>query len=226
MGEYEPNDSRNVTGAGNGAPQQSGVRSAGGADQQEGGQRWNGDGQMEQQSGGPGQQGDQMGYGSGQDGRQNTGAQNQGLGSATSANSGTEGSRVQFQADPQLEQQAGSQQQDGSWGSGQQQQFQNNERSQMGGGNDAVTGRDAPVDQQAASQVAEHMEVIGADGVHVGTVDHVEGGRIKLTKKDSGMGSHEGHHHYISLGLVAGVEGNKVRLSANGDVAYGMEEEK
>ena len=32
------------------------------------------------------------------------------------------------------------------------------------------------------------MEVIGADGVHVGTVDHVEGDRIKLTKKDSGEG--------------------------------------
>ena len=27
-------------------------------------------------------------------------------------------------------------------------------------------------------QVREHMEVIGADGVHVGTVDKVEGGRI------------------------------------------------
>jgi hypothetical protein len=35
------------------------------------------------------------------------------------------------------------------------------------------------------------MEVIGADGVHVGTVDRVEGNRIKLTKKDSGEGSHK-----------------------------------
>ena len=77
-----------------------------------------------------------------------------------------------------------------------------------------------------ASQIAEHMEVIGADGVHVGTVDHVEGDRIKLTKKDSGQGSHEGHHHYISLGLVADVEGDKVRLSANGDVAVTFEEEE
>ena len=46
--------------------------------------------------------------------------------------------------------------------------------------------------------IKEHMEVIGADGVHVGTVDNVEGGRIKLTKKDSGEGAHKGHHHYIS----------------------------
>ncbi len=35
-----------------------------------------------------------------------------------------------------------------------------------------------------ASAIKEHMEVIGADGVHVGTVDHVEGDRIKLTKAD------------------------------------------
>ena len=73
--------------------------------------------------------------------------------------------------------------------------------------------------------IREHMEVIGADGVHVGTVDKVEGGRIKLTKKDSGEGSHKGHHHYISGGLVAEVEGDKVRLSANGDVAVTFEEE-
>ena len=81
------------------------------------------------------------------------------------------------------------------------------------------------------SAIKEHMEVIGADGVHVGTVDHVEGDRIKLTKKDSGAevsegsGSHEGHHHYISGGLVAGVEGDQVRLTANADVAVGFEEE-
>ena len=82
------------------------------------------------------------------------------------------------------------------------------------------------------SQIKEHMEVIGADGVHVGTVDHVEGDRIKLTKKDSGadveegQGSHAGHHHYISQGLIAGIEGDKVRLSANADVAVQFEEEE
>ena len=74
--------------------------------------------------------------------------------------------------------------------------------------------------------IGEHMEVIGADGVHVGTVDHVEGDRIKLTKADSGEGSHKGHHHYISRGLVAEVEGDKVRLSANADVAVTFEEEE
>jgi hypothetical protein len=77
-----------------------------------------------------------------------------------------------------------------------------------------------------ASRIKEHMEVIGADGAHVGTVDRVEGQRIKLTKRDSGEGSHKGHHHYVPLGLVAEIEGSKVRLSANANVAVSMEEEK
>jgi hypothetical protein len=76
------------------------------------------------------------------------------------------------------------------------------------------------------TEIKEHMEVIGADGVHVGTVDKIEGNRIKLTKKDSGEGSHKGHHHYIDRSLVAGVEGDKVRLSATGAIAVTMEEEK
>ena len=75
------------------------------------------------------------------------------------------------------------------------------------------------------SKIKEHMEVIGADGVHVGTVDRVENGRIKLTRKDSGEGRHKGHHHFIDGGLIADVEGNKVRLSANGEVAVTMEQE-
>jgi hypothetical protein len=61
--------------------------------------------------------------------------------------------------------------------------------------------------------------------VHVGTVDRVEGDRIKLTLKDSGEGSHKGHHHYVPQSLVAGIEGGKVRLSANADVAVTFEEE-
>jgi len=42
--------------------------------------------------------------------------------------------------------------------------------------------------------IREHMEVIGADGVHLGTVDRVEDNRIKLIRADSGVG-HEEHHH-------------------------------
>jgi hypothetical protein len=76
------------------------------------------------------------------------------------------------------------------------------------------------------ADIKEYMEVIGADGVHVGTVDEVEGNRIRLTRKDSGEGSHEGHHHFVDRNLVADIEGNKVRLSAIGAVAVTMEQEK
>jgi len=76
-----------------------------------------------------------------------------------------------------------------------------------------------------AQTIREHMEVIGADGVHVGTVDRVDADRIKLTRKDSGEGSHKGHHHTVPLALVADIEGDRVRLSANADVAVTFEEE-
>ncbi len=194
MGEYEPNDSRNVTGANAGegqqqqqggtgqADRQEGIRSPGGADQQTGGDRWSGD------------------YTGGQMGQQSE-RQNQGPNSSRSDNSGTEGQQVQFDA-------------------GQRQMGGGQSGEQMGYGNST----------ERTSGIREHMEVIGADGVHIGTVDGVDGDRIKLTKKDSGAGfeggTHSGHHHYLSTGLVAEIEGDKVRLSANGDVAWGMLEEE
>jgi len=70
-------------------------------------------------------------------------------------------------------------------------------------------------------RVKQHMEVIGADGVHIGTVDR----KIRLMKSDSGEGHHKGHYHFIDLGLVADVEGQKVRLSANAAVAVTFEQE-
>ena len=77
------------------------------------------------------------------------------------------------------------------------------------------------------ARIKEHAEVIGADGVHVGTVDHVQGDRIKLIKADSGEGSHRGHHHYVSNGLVAAVDDDgTVRLSASGANAVLFEEEE
>ena len=76
-------------------------------------------------------------------------------------------------------------------------------------------------------QVKEHMEVIGADGVHVGAVDHVDGDRIKLTKADSPQaGDGEGaKHHYLPAGLVASVDGDIVRLSATAANAASLFEE-
>lgn len=72
------------------------------------------------------------------------------------------------------------------------------------------------------SQIKEHADVIGADGVHVGTVDHLQGDRIKLTRKDSS----DQKHHYISTGLVADIEDGTVRLSANADIAVTFEEDE
>jgi hypothetical protein len=62
-----------------------------------------------------------------------------------------------------------------------------------------------------ASQIKEHMEIVGSCGNHVGTVDHVDGNRIKLTKKDSS----DGQHHYLPLSTIASVEGGKAKTSMN-----------
>ena len=58
-------------------------------------------------------------------------------------------------------------------------------------------------------KIKEHMEVCGADGQHVGTVDHLDGGsRIKLTKSDAMSG---GKHHLIPVDWIDKVD-DKVRL--------------
>jgi hypothetical protein len=72
--------------------------------------------------------------------------------------------------------------------------------------------------QGTAQGIREHMEVVGSDGGHVGTVDKVEGDRIKLTKKDDPDGT-GAHHHYLSLSAVASVSGHQVRLSVPAEQA-------
>lgn len=57
------------------------------------------------------------------------------------------------------------------------------------------------------SQIKEHMEVVGSDGQHVGTVDMLA---IKLTKNDPSAG---GQHHILSLDTVASVTGGKLQLN-------------
>lgn len=66
--------------------------------------------------------------------------------------------------------------------------------------------------------IQEHMEVVGSDGGHVGTVDRLEGERIKLTRQDDPDGTRQ-HHHALPLSLVAAVEGGQVRLSLPADQA-------
>jgi hypothetical protein len=65
-----------------------------------------------------------------------------------------------------------------------------------------------------ASGISADMEVLGADGSHVGTVDGVEGDRIKLTRKDSP----DGEHHYVALGSVERVDAH-VHLAADAPIS-------
>jgi hypothetical protein len=71
--------------------------------------------------------------------------------------------------------------------------------------------------QQRSSmgRVAEHMEVVGSDDQHVGTVDKVKDGRIILTKSDPNAG---GHHHSIPCGWLESVD-DKVRLNKTAEQA-------
>ena len=64
--------------------------------------------------------------------------------------------------------------------------------------------------------IKEHMEVIGSDGLHVGTVDIVEQYTIKLTKTDP---SAQGAHHEIPIIWVGEIEGNTVRLTQTAEEA-------
>jgi hypothetical protein len=65
---------------------------------------------------------------------------------------------------------------------------------------------------QNTSQIKEHMEVLGADGKHVGTVDYMESpSSIKLTKNDPAAG---GKHHLIPVDWVDHVDAH-VHLKKN-----------
>jgi hypothetical protein len=65
-------------------------------------------------------------------------------------------------------------------------------------------------------QIREHMEVVGNDDQHVGTVDRVAGDRIILTKSDPESG---GAHHSLSCADLDRVEGDRVILDCSADQA-------
>jgi hypothetical protein len=74
-----------------------------------------------------------------------------------------------------------------------------------------------------ASQIREHMEVVGSDGGHVGKVDHVMGDEIELSKLDLGAGF---KHHLIPITWVEMVDHDKVRLNLTKDAAKAAWREK
>ena len=65
-------------------------------------------------------------------------------------------------------------------------------------------------------QVREHMEVVGNDDEHVGTVDKIAGDRLILTKSDPESG---GVHHSLSCSEIDRVEGDRVVLDCSADQA-------
>jgi hypothetical protein len=63
---------------------------------------------------------------------------------------------------------------------------------------------------KGTSEIRAHMDVIASCGTKVGVVDHIEGGAVKLTKKDSP----DGEHHFIPMEWVDRVD-NHVHLKKN-----------
>lgn len=60
-----------------------------------------------------------------------------------------------------------------------------------------------------SSQIREHMKVVGSNGQPIGTVDRVEGNRIKLTKGDAA------EHRYVELSDVSDIKNGEVCVSGN-----------
>lgn len=160
-GEFEPNDSRNVTGTastpdGHWTGQDGQTPGAAGQQQQGGGDQ----SANAQSQNAPGSSGGMSGGSSGGSSGGMSGEQQDG-GSFSGADQSQSGMD-----------QAGS--------GGQQSQY-GSSSGQMGG----EGGQSDMV-----SQVREDMTVVGPDGETVGRIDKVEGGQIKLTRHDSADGQH------------------------------------
>lgn len=67
-------------------------------------------------------------------------------------------------------------------------------------------------------RIKEHMEVANAKGDHVGTVDDVEGDKIKLTKTDAS----DSMHHFLSMDDVDKIDDNRVYLKEGATIPAGL----
>jgi len=74
-----------------------------------------------------------------------------------------------------------------------------------------------------ASEIREHMKVVGSDGGHVGRVDHVVGDEIELAKLDLAGGF---KHHMIPLDWVEMIADGEVRLNRTKEAAKAQWREK
>ena len=67
-------------------------------------------------------------------------------------------------------------------------------------------------------RIKEHMEVTDSEGMHVGTVDDVEDGKIKLTKSDAA----DDMHHYLMMDDVEKIDDNRVYLKRDARIPRGL----
>lgn len=67
-------------------------------------------------------------------------------------------------------------------------------------------------------RIKEHMEVVDARGLHVGTVDEVDGDNIKLTKTDSA----DQMHHFLSMNDMDRIDDNRVYLKEGARIPEGL----
>lgn len=67
-------------------------------------------------------------------------------------------------------------------------------------------------------RIKEHMEVVDAKGLHVGTVDDTKDDAIKLTRTDSS----DEMHHFISLDHVDKIDDNRVYLKEGARIPEGL----
>lgn len=74
------------------------------------------------------------------------------------------------------------------------------------------------------NEIKNRMEIVGNDGVLVGTVDRVDGDRLNLTRPANGKKPDDRRQHFLPTDMIASVTGNKVHLSTNGNVATQSEE--
>lgn len=78
-----------------------------------------------------------------------------------------------------------------------------------------ITDRIARQVTARLDQGGEHLQVMDRNGEHVGTLDHLDGDRIKLTKSDSS----DGQHHYVPLSQVESMDNVAVHLNVTREEA-------
>ena len=77
--------------------------------------------------------------------------------------------------------------------------------------NNEISDRIASDLKARLEKEGDHLQVKDVNGEHVGTVDHLDGDQLKLTKTDS----EDGQHHYVPL-VAGGEHGRSGRVPERG----------